>query len=387
MVELVITFESYRGRQEDRTHCVEDTRIDLSTLAIQSVDLSSLSKCRKIELLDLSDNLLSDVDLSALAENCSLSVLRLHTNRLETIDLWPLLQCEGLRVVNLSENRLTEIDVTPVARVELLSMDRRTTAILDPILKFLQFRGGLIPSWYLVPQRPPISSDFPRMVWRKYETVAANIGWNTLKSQLVYILETIPEELWFPAQIGLLEGFGISELGGIDCDPRQILAPVDSNLDFQAAKNEIYNHCVNLLEEQIANGGPTAFLSVEGMKNGRASKLIPALLEQRQKEIEETVIPIFGRKAFLYHLWMTAYGLELLPAMRMGMDTTLGGLSSIINSLDRIGLTLNTQDVEEEPEFTTSPVSDSMRDQILRVASSASKLPDVVRRERWPNIE
>ncbi len=387
MVELVIPYESPHGRQVDRTHCADDTRIDLSTRAIQNVDLSSLSNCQNIELLDLSDNQLREVELSSLTESQSLSILRLQANRLETIDLWPLLRCKNLRVVNLSENRLTDVDVTPVVGVELLSIDRRTTAILDPILKYLQFRGGLIPSWYLVPQRPPISSDFPRMIWRKYDAVAANIGWSSLKSQLVYILETIPDALWFPAQIGLLEGFGVSELAGVDCDPRQILEPVDVTLDYDTAKNEIYDHCVDLLEVQISSGGPTAFLSVERMKDGRASKLIPGLLEQRQKEIEETVIPIYGRKAFLYPLWMTAYGLELLPAMRMSMDTTLQGLSEIIDSLDRIGLTLNTQEVEEEPVFTTSPVSDSMRDQILRVASSASKLPDVVRRERWPDTE
>ena len=113
-----------------------------------------------------------------------------------------------------------------------------------------------------------------------------------------------------------------------------------------SARNAIYDRTLELLENQLTNEGPTLFLEVERMKNTRASKLIPQIIELRKEEINNITLQIKGSRIFLRPLWLTHYGLTILKAMGMGLTTNSEGLAKIKSSFEELDLSIQTKEVK-----------------------------------------
>jgi hypothetical protein len=151
--------------------------------------------------------------------------------------------------------------------------------------------------------------------------------------------------------MGLLEGFGLGEIGGVDSSPVAIVELAQSAADIHEARNLITAGMIELLEEQFANGGSTLFIDLEEISTTKASKLIPQIHELREVEIEETYLPVVQGMADLRYLWMTYYGFSILSTMKVkDVRMNLRMLRSIQNAMERIDVTLRLEDGPDKPD-------------------------------------
>ncbi len=141
MSDLVITYTSHHGRQEERKFRSDDKKIDLFMRAATSVDISPLAECTALEVLELSHNQLAAIDLSSLENIRTLRRILLRDNHLTGLNLWPLAESSLLEYLDISGNRLRNLDITPVARCSLVELDASVVVEADPILKLFLYSG------------------------------------------------------------------------------------------------------------------------------------------------------------------------------------------------------------------------------------------------------
>ena len=87
------------------------------------------------------------------------------------------------------------------------------------------------------------------------------------------------------------------------------------------------------------------------MKETRASKLIAKIVEARKREIENTIVPTKGSVSLMNSLWLTHYGYQILEAMGVGMKHFGVAIDDIKQSLEELGFSLKTQEVESLEQF------------------------------------
>jgi len=346
MDEITIRYWSPHGRQEERKFHRGHSKIDLVMRAANRVDLTNLQECSRLEILDLSNNMIETLDLTPL-QNCStLKEICLRGNHLVNLDLWPLVQCPDLEVLDLSENRLHRIDLSPVFLKTRVIMDSSVVIHADQLLRYIFTRKELTERFYLKrPDGAPWSAT-PVIIWLDFETSSEEANWEILRKRVTMLIKSLPKEKWFNCQRGFLQSLDMAELSGYDGNPIHLIETTESDMSYSEARSAIYDRTLDLLEDQLTNNGPTLFLDVERMKNTRASKLIPQIIELREKEIENTTLQIKGSRIFLRPLWLTHYGLTILKAMNMGLTTDSEGLNRIQSSLAELDLLVQTKKVK-----------------------------------------
>ena len=346
MEEITIRYWSPHGRQEETKFRCDDKTIDLIMRAAKKMDLSSLRKCTSLVTLNLANNMLEELDLSPLSGNLTLAELRLENNHLPSLDLWPLGNCNALSKLNLTNNRLQDLDLTPVLTRSHVLLDSSVVMYSDNILRYLLTTKELAERFLLVrPDRAPWTSP-PVLMWVSYENLAMKMDWSTIRERILTVLSQTTKEDWYSLQRGLLIGFNMEELAGFDGDPALLLDRADETMDYQNAKRAIFDRAVELLDEQILNEGPTLFLDTEAMKETRASKLIAKIVEARKREINNTTVLTKGSTSLMNSLWLTHYGYKILEALSVGILHFGAELEKIKQSLDELGFTLKTRDVE-----------------------------------------
>jgi hypothetical protein len=219
--------------------------------------------------------------------------------------------------------------------------------------------------------------------WELYKNQYSETDWNLLKSRLHQLIKKIETEYWFHLQKGLLEGLGMEELSGYDGDPANIISSISNNLTLSQAMPRIYESVTNLLEQQIIHGGPTIFLDVNEFRKTAASRLIPLIVREREKETESTRIPIRGNKVLLRSLWFTAYGFDILRALDLSLETDIHGLAQVEANLRKVGLTIRKEEVDDSFEFIRPDISRSMENFILEIVRLMRQEPDLVKRKPW----
>ena len=343
MDSLTIKYWSPHGRQEESKFKPSDTKIDLIMRAAKMIDLAELDNCTNLEVLDLSHNMLERIDLKPLSGCNSLRQVVLHDNHLEALDLWPFTDTQSLKEIDLAANpRLRQIDLTPVFLRCIVHLDASVVVNADHILRYLVTNEETSKRFLLVrPDGAPWTAS-PVVIWNSYRKME-QLGWRSIQKRILSVLSQITESSWFAAQRGLLEGLGLSELGGFDGNPRAILAKTDQQMTFDEVIDTIEETVVELLVKQIEDGGPTLFLDTDVIRKTRASKLIPRILESRKHEIEEIRIPVRGSRVFLRSLYLTHYGYRILSALGMGLRTDLEGFSKIRTCFEEIGFDLQTK--------------------------------------------
>ncbi|MGY5854505.1 MAG: hypothetical protein RTU92_13135 [Candidatus Thorarchaeota archaeon] len=301
--------------------------LDLGVNKIKEIDLSPLSDLLNLQSLRIDNNYLSKINLTPLVNAYKLRLLDLSSNNLSKLDLWPLALCNNLEKLLIEKNKLGRIDVTPVS---LVGTSRR-------IFKDLETRISIHPSIDILFQ--DTESEFEKVdsesksllteaFWNKSFDILANLRSNDFSSNN-----------WIPMQNLLLQLFSMSELGIYDGPLDDILTAIPSTASVDEARHLLYNRMIELLEDQIKNGGSTLFMDVEAMSTTKASKLIHNVIEQRKKEIERARVKILDDRADISSLWMTSYGNAILSTLgisTMGIPTSQ--LDSIEKAMKQSGL-------------------------------------------------
>ena len=374
MEEITIRYWSPHGRQEEKRFSSDNKKIDLTMRAARKIDLSNLRVCNKLVILNLANNMLEELDLLPLSGISTLSEIYLENNHLPSLDLWPLSACESLTKLNLTHNRLQSLDLTPVLVRAHVLLDSSVVISADNILRFLLSTKELGERFLLVrPDRAPWTAP-PVLIWVSYNELAKKMEWSAIRGRIMTVLSQISRNDWYPVQRGLLSGLGMEELAGFDGDPSNLLDKTDDSMDYEAAKRAIFDRAIELLDEQIANNGPTLFLDTEVMKDTRASKLIEKIIEARRREIENTTVLTKGSTSLMNSLWLTHYGFKILDALNVGVRHFGDELEEIRKSLDNLGFVLKTRKVESlETVEIEDPVvcSQSMKSHILNLIEGA----------------
>jgi hypothetical protein len=374
MEEITIRYWSPHGRQEETKFRSDAKKIDLIMRAAMNVDLSNLRKCTKLVTLNLANNMLEELDLTPLSGNETLVELRLENNHLPSLDLWPLANCSALTRLNLTQTRLQNLDLTPVLARSHVLLDSSVVIYSDNILRYLLTTKELSERFLLVrPDRAPWTAP-PVLMWVSYETLAKKMGWSAIRKRILTVLNQTTENDWYAIQRGFLIGFGMEELAGFDGNPSKLLDNTDDSMDYENARRAIFDRAVDLLDEQITNEGPTLFLDAEAMKETRASKLIAKIVEARKQEIDNTTVLTKGSTSLMNSLWLTHYGYKILEALGVGMRHFGVEIEKVKQSLDELGFSLKTREVESiETAVIDEPVvsSQSMKRFVLNQIEKA----------------
>ncbi|MFQ5834048.1 MAG: hypothetical protein ACE5H4_15195 [Candidatus Thorarchaeota archaeon] len=361
MKEFAIKYTSPHGRQEERPFEVTTTRIELRTRAALSIDITSLDQCRELETLDLSNNLLDSLDLAPLSNHSKLRLLFLQDNRLSELNLWPLAKCNGLEEINLLNNRLRTLDITPVFDLRELRINSSVVLAADYMLKHILPPRVIQNRFRSVRSEHPFRLAMPIVIWNSYSELLRRHGWKSVYIRIRQTLDRVPPELWFHAQKGMLEGLGMSELAGYDGDPRRLIEGVNEHQDVEPALDMIYDTALELLSEQFQQGGPTLFLDTGAMRNTRASRLIPTILDRRKREMEDITVPILDGRAHLQSLWLSSYGFDVLTALKTGLTTDTWGLDRVKVAMEEMGCNLRAERVDTLDIGYSKIVSESFR--------------------------
>ncbi|MHA1927427.1 MAG: leucine-rich repeat domain-containing protein [Candidatus Thorarchaeota archaeon] len=367
MSNLVITYTSPHGRQEETKFTTEDTKIDLHMRVASHVDLTPLQDCSRLEVLELSQNKLESINLSPLRDCSTLKQLRLGYNRLSTIDLWQLWNSTVLVEIDLVDNLLEEVNLTPVIQRSKVRLDDNVRASVDNVLLYLLSGNDISRISLCNKAREPMELS-PMIQWNSYEELIYKNGWDSTYQHLIELLKRLEKRSWFRAQKGLLEGFRIHELAGYDGNPLLLLEGSENETDYHGVRNRIYDNSIELIEAQIDNEGSTLFLDASQMAGTRASKLLPQIITSREQEIQQVVVPIEGNRVNLMPLWLTHYGNQLLRVLCFGPMTDKQGLKLIENNLQQLDFELRTEsgDLENLPTF--SKLSEGLKDYVYAAA-------------------
>ena len=384
---ITITFRGPYGR-EKAVFSTLSRKIDLTTQVIEAIDLSQVSLCENLNVLDISDNQLKSIDLTPLERCKNLRELKLNSNNLSTVDLWPLQKCRRLVEIDLTQNWLESINLTPVVDRTMTIVDRTSIIQIDVIYFYFFYILNMNTNIIAHTGRSQnIMSRFPPHIqWMQYKNQYHEGNWKILKERILTAIEHVDPEYWFHIQKGILEYLGMSELSGYDGNPENIIYPIDQSLPLSIALEQIYENVTQLLEQQIIRGGPTTFLDVDEFRKTGASRLISLIVKERENEIKNARILIRGNKVLLRSLWLTAYGFDLLRALELSLETDKLGLAQVEASLNKVGLQVKTEEIDDSMELDRPEISKSMENFILDIARSMKQEPDLVRRKAWSNL-
>ncbi len=238
-----------------------------------------------------------------------------------------------------------------------------------------------------------IQEIFDRISQIKSAGVIERYGFSEFLTFAREVRATVGDDVWLEVGWDILEGMGLEELYGCDYDILEALESIPPKSDLVDIQSFLRHTLVEILLEQFESGGTTVFLDIGKMLETPAAVLIPKIVELRKKEIENTVIPIIGKKFAIYDvymneigmttdpvnsvhlkdLWMTAYGSQVLLLLGLGLRTDLDGLRKIEVVMERLGLSLTTKIVTEPLVNPKSHMSNTMYSLLMKRAMNNPK--------------
>jgi hypothetical protein len=361
--------------------CIElirkDTdRISLHHRRIESIDLKQAANLEKLEIIQLTENSLTSIDLRPLSKCKHLKSLDLSYNKLESLDLYPLLHCIDLENLNLEGNPLINLDTSPLyfcrrlKHVGLPPMKQRDGGLMNgeghghlgritaSVYNFHRSLG--IPPWtFLKKPKPP-----------SLERLIGTMGRQGVWRLLIEALEALGAIDRYSLTNCMLQDLGMEELAAFDGDPERIveLIPIDE-LSEQEEYSLVYGGVIELLRESLEQGRSTLFLDIDKLSTTAGSILIPLILKKREEEMEEIMLSKRKGRISLRPLWMTAYGYEVLKALRMGHYTNETGFEKIRRSIDKLGFKIRLMDQSTKmhlpPDVFTSKFSQGLKRRVF----------------------
>lgn len=239
-----------------------------------------------------------------------------------------------------------------------------------------------------------IQEIFDRISKIKSAGVIERYGFNEFLAFAKEVRDKVSDDVWLEVGWDILEGMGLEELNGCDYDILEALENIPPESDLVDIQSFLRHTLVETLLEQFESGGTTVFLDIGKMLDTPSAVLIPRIIELRKKEIENTVIPIIGKKLAIYDvfmneiglitepknsvqlddLWMTANGFQVLLLLGLGSRTDLEGLRKIEVVMERIGMSVTTKNVNEPILNPKSRMSDAMHSLLIKRALDQTKI-------------
>ena len=189
------------------------------------------------------------------------------------------------------------------------------------------------------------------------------LGWESALEDLNQLAADFePREL---TELGfaILSELGLEEFIGIDFDIMQFLTSLDSFPENESLQSWLKPKLRDILEKQIAKGGPTALLDIDRMSKTNLASLIPRILDLRMKEAQSARIYINDGVADLRDLWTTSYGFAVLRAMGMGLETGSKGARQVEKTMNEAGYPIELRS-GSRPMGEMQNLSKGMRDYI-----------------------
>ncbi|NHJ14525.1 MAG: leucine-rich repeat domain-containing protein [Candidatus Thorarchaeota archaeon] len=380
---------------------------------IDKIDLAHLGYCKELQYLGLGNNALSKLDLSPLEGKTNLRKLKLENNRIRKIDLSPLRDATNLAALDISGNRIHEIDLSPLSGLPSLEELSLRSNLLVPFsvmslaccrhLSKLDFRRNAIPildiSGPLCTESPNLSisvdmitrleadsilkvagpklqlaynASMSNLHWRPLNALFEEFGWEEVKKRIQMYLKCLPGARKFAAKRAFFEEVGMEEVSGVDKDIAPLLESTGKRKTLRSIKKKLYAGVVELLQEQIEKGGSTFFLDVEAMKETQGASLAEHIVERRNREIEDAVVPIKGGRVHLEPLWLTVHGFHILSSLKMPLKTTTPKkFKQVENAFAEQGFKVKTAKFKEErlaKQYSVA-MSSELRQYILELAA------------------
>ncbi|MEM4735219.1 MAG: hypothetical protein QXS20_05815 [Candidatus Thorarchaeota archaeon] len=341
--------------------------LSLARNRLTRIDLSPLAQCNRLTDIDLGENLIESLDLSPLRGLRTLEVLRLGHNPLRALDLSALEGCCSLSKLDITgltmlcgspdgcgkDSPASGLDLTSLfmcnSLIDLV-IDNMTPVIVDPVLKYVilsnmnPLRGVIssAPRRACMPRMAWLSPSLAgRIYWPDYSTLYRVHGPHETLHRIRRILATADEIYSFHLTCGLLCGFGLGGLVGLDTEPERLLSDLSGDEPYEVARTVVQRNAISLLREQLTTGGPSLFFDVETLLNMGATDLVSLVLDRRRSEVEETVIEDHGDHFDIRDLMLTAYGRSVTKALHVrGNRVSPEILNQIQDVFDRVGIRL-----------------------------------------------
>lgn len=224
--------------------------------------------------------------------------------------------------------------------------------------------------------------------------VIEHYGFNEFLVIAREVHERVSDDIWLEVGWDILDGLGLDEFYGCDYDILAALENIPAEADVIDIQSFFRHTLVETLLEQFDSNGTTVLLDVGRMVGTTADILIPRIIELRKKEMEHLLLPITGRELILYdvymneigritepncvvnlgHLWLTAYGCQVLTTLGFGLRTDKDGLTKIETVLKKMGVTLRTKVTKESNPNNQSNMSSAMKSFLLKRAQKNNYL-------------
>ena len=325
--------------------CTNLQNLDTWENQLKSIDLSPLTACTNLQKLELQGNQLQSIDLSPLTACTNLQELGLQRNQLKSIDLSPLRACTRLERLDLKDNQLKSIDLSPlVACASLKKLDLSKNKLLSIDLSPLTFctNWGVRISldFYKEFRRRPISWLMFNHIDRStvYQRPVVSYPWS--------FLHRVAEEFGddYRVQQDILQTLGLKHYGFIDTDLRELFLSLSQDSSIESIRKQVSERIVEEIATTVDEGGAMTGLAIEELhtKHGVFAKSVQRIIELRQGEMQRVVVGVKGNEVDLRELYLTAYGYEVLTALRMRLITDSKGLDRTKKALAELGFKLKT---------------------------------------------
>jgi hypothetical protein len=345
--------------------CRRLTKLELSADGLTEVNLGPLSTCKNIESLFLTSNKFETIDLTPLSSLTNLREFSLMSNQLKEIDLNPLASCGNLELLNLASNKLSSIDLTPIQECEKLTtlwvnwndfksinlrplenkiflkellIDHKSGFGLEeidltPLLGCNKLETLWLPDTveYFIDPIVDLNNLFILPVALANLPVAiTNLQDKDSFVKKVKVLkhsklleERVERDGWARASslfIGKPEYINYAVLGlrGLEgCRARihDVVSLVPEGSDFESGRKFILNHLLERLAIRLKRGESTIDIDIEFLKKNEGIKLIPRILELREREMKKLILGKGVTRTNLNDLWNTYYGHMVLKSL------------------------------------------------------------------------
>ena len=340
-------------------------KLSIESNRVEEIDLTPLSGLKLLANLNLGDNQIRTLDLSPISKASRLEEVSLHSNELTELNIDSLIGCKQIKSLNLEKNHIFSLDVSSL----LCTSSERLTVLVEPdvILQadsMLEHAGPRV-QWG--------DTGVKRIQWRPIRRVFKEHGWDEVKRRYKVYLRRLSGHRRFAAKRGFLQDLGMPEISGVDKDIIPVMDSIEDDLNFTKVKNRLYYGIVELLREQLIDGGSSFFLDIEKLKKTRGKTLTARIRRGRKKELENTIVPEKNGVVHLEPLWLTVHGFEVLKNLKMPVKkTTLERFKPVKEMLKEKGLDVKMKRFKSKrlsKRFSVT-MSKELKQYILKLASS-----------------
>ncbi|MDF1538085.1 MAG: hypothetical protein P1Q69_04200 [Candidatus Thorarchaeota archaeon] len=333
-------------------------KLSLQDNHIETLDLSPLCSCTKIEHLSIGGNNLADIDLSPLRSMKNLSILLLNDNKLQDIKLIPLSSCKKLKYLNLTKNQISTQNLTPFCSSRDLHIaideDTETSKLLSEKtmkLSFFKDMGKILTNFDDLG-----SLDDIQLIKDIYPTIRKHEpNWK------IY-------HLLFSA----LNQLNIDWLGLPDLNVKKTLKEIFHCFSFPDMIQDLQTSLISQVCKQIDDNIPIILLDTEKIKEiAELTTRPPRILEQRNEEMGNLVIDVSNGFVDLRPMWLTTYGHEVLSALALGTRCNLDDLKKVEEILLGLGFQLRIAD--DSNQNTASKLTKPLQEYIWIIADKNAK--------------